>query len=64
MGTLQDDLALSGDEEDLDDEDQDLGMPVVLSGTFSFIFSFTELSENLFLIWSYCFGLVTKLCVK
>ncbi|VDK86505.1 unnamed protein product [Litomosoides sigmodontis] len=25
MGTLQDDLALSGDEDDLDDEDQDLG---------------------------------------
>lgn len=26
MGNLQDDLALSGDEDDLDDEDQDLGI--------------------------------------
>lgn len=26
MGNLQDDLALSGDEDDLEDEDQDLGI--------------------------------------
>lgn len=30
MGNLQDDLALSGDEDDIDDEDQDFGMSTAL----------------------------------